>query len=186
MGPTLTVPTLGHGPNEVPYPAAFDRVKTFLKVLLRRILDTKNEFVSEMGSMTALTELVHQLKMYARQEGPFSSAPKSDTLSWWRALAESNDAHVLVVRCWNWCHSNDLGLLISISFSQFTSTLSLWTRWWMNRRHPTSYGSTLVCGTSRMSEPLLGWFKYVSGPFTWWDFLAWIRVSLSDESDSYN
>jgi len=43
--------------------------------------------------MVALTELVHQLKIYTQQEAPFSSAPNSDTLSWWHALSESSDAH---------------------------------------------------------------------------------------------
>ena len=98
MGLTLMVPASTHGPNEVLHPGAFNRAKKFLKVLLRSLSDTKNEFVSEMGSLVALKELVRQLKIYARREGPFGSTPNSDTLSWWRALSESEDAHVLAVR----------------------------------------------------------------------------------------
>jgi len=89
MGFTLTVPASNHGPNEVPYPAAFERAKTFSKMLLRRLSDGKHNFILEMGAMVAITELVCQLRMYTRLEAPFSSAPNSDTLSWWRALSES-------------------------------------------------------------------------------------------------
>jgi len=35
--------------------------------------------------------------VYARQEGPFSSPPSSDTLSWRRALSASLDANILAV-----------------------------------------------------------------------------------------
>ena len=96
------MPAPSHGPNEVPHPGAFDRAKKFLKGLLRSLSDTKNEFVLGMGAKVALIELIRQLKMYARREGPFSSAPNSDTLSWWRALSESSDAHVLAVCCPRW------------------------------------------------------------------------------------
>ena len=68
-------------------------------MLLRRLVEAKHEFITEMGAMVALTRLGRQLIMYARREGPFSSAPNSDTLSWWRALSESSDANVLSV-----CH----------------------------------------------------------------------------------
>jgi len=98
MGLTLTVPAPNHGPNKVPYPAAFKHMKKFLKILLRSLSDAKDEFVLEMGAMVSLTELVRQLKIYARWEAPFSSAPNADTLSWWRALSASSDAHVLAVR----------------------------------------------------------------------------------------
>ena len=78
-------------------PCCLECVK-FLKTSLRSLSDAKHEFVSEMGAMVALTELVRQLKIYARREAPFSSAPNSDTLSWWHALSESSDARVLAVR----------------------------------------------------------------------------------------
>lgn len=124
MGFTLTIPASSYGPNEVPYPAAFDRAKKFLKGLLRSLSDAKDKFVLEIGSLVALSELVRQLKMYARREGPFNSAPNSDTLLWWRALSESSDAHVLAV-----CHLYQFTLsgLIDrlLSFSQFESTPSL-------------------------------------------------------------
>ena len=97
MGPTVTIPASSYGPKAVPYPTAFGRTKKFLKVLLRSISDAGDEFISAMGSLVALHKLVHQLEMYARREGPFSSAPNSDTLSWWRTLSDSTDAHVLAV-----------------------------------------------------------------------------------------
>lgn len=102
-GHTIMVPSLQSGPNEVPYPTAFKRAKKFLKDLLQRFSAAKHEFVLKMGSWTALNELVRQLKMYARREGPFSSLPSSDTLSWWRALSESSDANVLAV-----CYSHSV------------------------------------------------------------------------------
>jgi len=99
MGFTFTVPASRNGPNEVPYPAAFERAKKFLKHLLRNLSEARDKFIHKIGALAALTELVRQLKMYARQEGPFSSPPSSDTLSWWRALSASLDANVLAVCC---------------------------------------------------------------------------------------
>ena len=97
MGSTFMVPALHNGPNEVPYPAAFERAKKFLKQLLRNLSEARDKFIHKIGALAALTELVRQLKMYARQEGPFSSPPSSDTLSWWRALSASLDANILAV-----------------------------------------------------------------------------------------
>jgi hypothetical protein len=56
------------------------------------------EFIVNLGVKTAMKEMVRQLEMYARREGPFTSPPGSDTHSWWRALSESSDANVLAVR----------------------------------------------------------------------------------------
>jgi len=70
----FTVPASNHGPDEAPYPAAFERAKTFLKTLPHRLSDAKHNFILEMGTMVALTELVRRLRMYARRETPFSSA----------------------------------------------------------------------------------------------------------------
>lgn len=81
MGFTFTVPASHNGPNEVPYPAAFERAKKSLKQLLRDLSETRDGFIHKIGALTALNELVRQLKMYARQEGPFSSPPSSNTLS---------------------------------------------------------------------------------------------------------
>lgn len=97
MGPTITVLPAHDGPNEVPYPSAFERAKQFLKGLLYKLWKAGDEFVRKIGSRNALEELIRQLKMYARQEAPFSSTPSSDTISWWRALSESSDANVLSV-----------------------------------------------------------------------------------------
>ena len=98
MGLTFVIPASHNGPNEVPYPAAFERAKKCLKLLLRSISEAQDEFIHKIGGLTALTELGRQLKMYARKEGLFSSPPSSDTLSWWRALSESLDANILAVR----------------------------------------------------------------------------------------
>ena len=102
MGATLTIPASSYGPIEFPYPAALGRAKKFLKQLLRNLSAAQDEFIHEMGTLNALTELVRQLKMFARREGPFSSPPSSDTLAWWRALSASLDANVLAVCCLYW------------------------------------------------------------------------------------
>jgi len=98
MGYTVTVPCLHPNPSSVPYPVAFVRTKEFLKVLLKPLCEAQHEFVMKIGVKKAMQEMVRQLEMYARREGPFTSPPKSDTLSWWRALSESCDANVLAVR----------------------------------------------------------------------------------------
>ena len=98
VGHTVTMPAACEGPSRVPYPAAFERAKKFLKDILYNLWKAKDEFVVQLGPRVALEKLaLHQLPMYARREGPFSSPPSSDTLSWWRALSESADADVLAV-----------------------------------------------------------------------------------------
>ena len=52
------VPPSNSGPNKVPFPCAFNRVKKFLKGLLRSLSNAEDEFVRKMGSMVALKELV--------------------------------------------------------------------------------------------------------------------------------
>lgn len=101
MRPTIRLPARCPQPNDVPYPAAAKRVKKFLKDLLQKLWDTRNDFVVNIGPLAALKELARQFDAYARQEPPFTSVPNSDTLSWWRALASSNDANVLAV-CHPW------------------------------------------------------------------------------------
>lgn len=96
---TVKVPAQCPGPNEVPFPAAAERAKKFLKDLLQKLWDARDEFVVSIGSLVALRELVRQFKLYARRDAPFNSTPSSDTLSWWRALSSSSDANVLAV-----CH----------------------------------------------------------------------------------
>lgn len=86
-----------HGPNEVPYPAAFEHAKKFLKQMLHSLSDAGDEFILNMGALVVLRELIRQLKIYVRREGPFGSPPSSATLPWWRALSESYDANVLAV-----------------------------------------------------------------------------------------
>jgi len=100
MGYTITVPPVRSNPNTppVPHPMAFTRTKEFLKDLLRPLCDTQHEFIMSIGVKKAMQEMVRQLRMYARREGPFASLPTSDTLSWWRALSESYDANILAVR----------------------------------------------------------------------------------------
>lgn len=66
MRPTITVPPLHAGPKMVPYPAAFERAKAFLKQLLQRLWATRDEYVVSIGPLVALQELVHQLQLYAR------------------------------------------------------------------------------------------------------------------------
>ena len=92
------LPASMQGPKQVPYLAAFERAKKSLKALLRSLTDAKDEFVLGLGARFALTKLARQVEMYAQREGPFSSALSSDTLSWWCALSESSNAHVLAVR----------------------------------------------------------------------------------------
>jgi len=100
MGHTITVPPMHSDPSppQVPYLAAFIRTKEFLKVLLKPLCAAKHEFIMNIGVKRAMKEMVRQLELYARGEGPFASPPRSDTLSWWRALSESCDANVLAVR----------------------------------------------------------------------------------------
>jgi len=100
MGHTITMPPTHSGPSalQVPYPAAFARTKEFLKVLLKPLCEAQHKFIMNIGVKKAMREMVRQLEMYARCEGPFTSPPGSDTLSWWRALSESSDANVLAVR----------------------------------------------------------------------------------------
>jgi hypothetical protein len=76
---------------------AFVRTKEFLKALLKPVCEAQHEFIMSIGVKKSMKEMVRQLTMYARHEGPFSSPARSDTLSWWRALSESSDANVLAV-----------------------------------------------------------------------------------------
>jgi hypothetical protein len=106
MGHTIMVPPAQSDPSppQVPYPTAFTRTKEFLKVLLKPLCEAQHEFIMSIGVKRAMKEMVHQLEMYARHEGPFTSPLRSDTLSWWRTLSESCDANVLAVcfvcHCW--------------------------------------------------------------------------------------
>lgn len=72
MGFTVTVPPTHDGGDspQVPYPAAFTRTKEFLKVLLKPLCDTQHEFIMGVGMKKAMNEMVRQLTMYARHEGP--------------------------------------------------------------------------------------------------------------------
>jgi hypothetical protein len=121
MSTIISVPANKNGSNttappddcqSTPFPKAYNRVKTFLKEMLRNEIDlttrdmavaaTKdtniNPLIQELGPKETVFQFRKQLLAYARNEWPFNNlVTGSNTLAWWELLREHPHAHVLAV-----------------------------------------------------------------------------------------
>lgn len=119
MSTTLVIPAKNPSsleiPNQssesVPYPRAFERVKEFLKDILRNEVQLLQKsdpgtdsplrsFIRRTGISASVDHFRKQLTAYARTEYPFTDAlpTNGDTRQWWENLAHHPHAHILAVR----------------------------------------------------------------------------------------
>lgn len=93
----------------IPHRRAYDRVKEFLKPILRAMLDRTqrtpdatdaiSKCIREVGAAGVVEELKNQLRAFWREEWPFDRPIENgDPYSWWRELQPHPHAHVLAVR----------------------------------------------------------------------------------------
>ena len=101
MSVTLKVPAAKQGACErevdaesVPHVRAYTRVKGFLKLMLRDIIESANHnldtsnpchrLVKQLGPNRVVSEFRQQLLAFARREWPFTDPiSQGDTLTWW-------------------------------------------------------------------------------------------------------
>ena len=115
MSVTLKVPAAKQGACErevdaesVPHVRAYTRVKGFLKLMLRDIIESANHnldtsnpchrLVKQLGPNRVVSEFRQQLLAFARREWPFTDPiSQGDTLTWWESLRQHPHARVLAV-----------------------------------------------------------------------------------------
>ena len=100
------MPAPNNVPPPIPYPHAYDRVKVYLKNMLREQLacceahpdDRKHPIFREMDAAQIMDNLHHQMEAYWHNEYPFNIPVKDgNPLAWWKSLGEHVRGHVLSV-----------------------------------------------------------------------------------------
>jgi|SRR5882762_1209563 hypothetical protein len=113
--PTIVIPAAHQGSNggptvslpQLPYNNAYNRVKDFLKDLLRNILErhvanpdeVKGGIFEQTTQAQTVTDLRHQLEAYWCNEYPFNGVmvKKGDPLTLWQSFRDHPNAQVLAV-----------------------------------------------------------------------------------------
>jgi len=91
----------------LPYPHAYERVKDFLKNMLKAMVehiesnpeDPIHLILQELGAAQTVETLRHRLEAFWRNEWPFNNqhVPNGNPLTWWENLQYHNHARVLAV-----------------------------------------------------------------------------------------
>ena len=114
--PTITIPAayqqstprpaVVNPPPTLLYPRAYNRVKNYLKDMLRTQLtrhethpdDRMHPIFTELSAVRIVEDLRHQLEAYWHNEWPFDTPVKDgDPLTWWRNLSDHPHGRVLSV-----------------------------------------------------------------------------------------
>ena len=114
--PTITIPAqnqqntqrpaVGNVSSTIPYPHAYNRVKDYLKNMLRAQLarckshpgDRIHPIFKELSPSQIVEDLRHQLEAFWRGEWPFDMPVKDgNSLAWWESLAMHRHARILAV-----------------------------------------------------------------------------------------
>ncbi|KAJ3512736.1 hypothetical protein NMY22_g15246 [Coprinellus aureogranulatus] len=103
--PPQNVPGVRPAVNRVPFNAAYQRVKEFLKKMLKAMLDVAKRkpdesepLLQEISPAQAVSELRDQLEAYWRGAGIWmynAGLPSNDPLDWWETVAKNPKGRVL-------------------------------------------------------------------------------------------
>jgi hypothetical protein len=103
----LVIPSTSGNSPPIRFPRAYNRVKEFLKDMLKRILEryrthpneAMHPVIKELGAVKTVEGFRTQLQAFWRNEWPFNQpVVKGDPLAWWKNLELHPHARVLAVR----------------------------------------------------------------------------------------